>query len=405
MCCFSRPVKHVSQTQIFARSAEGGRQILVYSMNVALAEDLAMILPLPTPPGTPEDGARFIDLSSYPGFFSDLANAFPAQMAPAPRGRLALASSAPERARLRVHPVGLFEASFVPSLGDFDRLDERFRLSPDVWNKVPRYRDYGFAVFKLKRPGGVLGWLRRTRTIHPMALEFPRRDPGALFFPTVHVHDGELHPEAVFDHALYCQPDPHLELLLDWQRSDGPLGRAVDAGKTAGVVLGDAYGYRRSITGQGPNSDIALDEPGLRAGAAVGEHYLLVTDPSEGWVERPAAGHVEGWPKLTQSERGRIKEELACRLTLLTRDRRDAWGLARYRGDLPDRWSTFYETFPEDGAEPPRDQPCRIKFFLWNQRVTPLEICLAFKDAPPRHAREAIEKELQKMLDDVASAS
>jgi hypothetical protein len=37
--------------------------------------------------------------------------------------------------------------------------------------------------------------------------------------------------------------------------------------------------------------------------------------------------------------------------------------------------------------------------------VTPLEICLAFAGAPSRDLRETIEKELQKVLDNVASAS
>jgi hypothetical protein len=34
MCCFSRPVIVVSATNIFARPAEGGRQFLIYSMNL-----------------------------------------------------------------------------------------------------------------------------------------------------------------------------------------------------------------------------------------------------------------------------------------------------------------------------------------------------------------------------------
>ena len=51
MCCFSRPVPYVSGTKIFARATEDDRQALVYSMSVAAAEELAMILPLPVPPG------------------------------------------------------------------------------------------------------------------------------------------------------------------------------------------------------------------------------------------------------------------------------------------------------------------------------------------------------------------
>jgi len=50
---------------------------------------------------------------------------------------------------------------------------------------LPIYEDFGFAVFKLR------AGLKR---IHSMALEFPRRDPKSLFFPTVHVHDGHSVP-------------------------------------------------------------------------------------------------------------------------------------------------------------------------------------------------------------------
>ena len=40
---------------------------------------------------------------------------------------------------------------------------------------------------------------------HPIAFRFPRRDPGPLFFPTMHVHDGSWQPVATFDHLIYAQ--------------------------------------------------------------------------------------------------------------------------------------------------------------------------------------------------------
>ena len=46
MCCFSRHVESVSNTNIFARSSSNGRQYLVYSMTIQSKEDLAMILPI-----------------------------------------------------------------------------------------------------------------------------------------------------------------------------------------------------------------------------------------------------------------------------------------------------------------------------------------------------------------------
>ena len=157
-------------------------------MNVAARSPVAMILPLPVPPRPGDDALRFIDMKGYPRFFHDLDAAFPALALAASRGGFGASGVAPERPTLTVHEVGDFVASFVPSLADFDRLDARFRLSDAVWEALPIYADYGFAVFQLKDlgPGG---WLRRlfgraaARTIHPMAFEFPRRDPDVLFFP------------------------------------------------------------------------------------------------------------------------------------------------------------------------------------------------------------------------------
>src|SRR5262245_21623687 len=181
MCCFSGRVEHVADTSIFARSVDNGRQILVYSMTISTRSDVAMILPLPVPPGSPEDAVRFISLKEYPDFFKDMKKGFPE---PVSRGFMTL--SAPERSapaqKLEVVQVGEFEASFVPTVKDFSRLDERFRLPDQTWEKLPAYKDYGFAVFKLKPTA---------REVHPMAFEFPRANPKQLFFPTVHIHDGK----------------------------------------------------------------------------------------------------------------------------------------------------------------------------------------------------------------------
>ena len=37
--------------------------------------------------------------------------------------------------------VGAFEASFVPSMDDFNRLDPRFRISQEVWKQCPEPMD------------------------------------------------------------------------------------------------------------------------------------------------------------------------------------------------------------------------------------------------------------------------
>jgi hypothetical protein len=38
-----------------------------------------------------------------------------------------------------------------------------------------------------------------------MAFRFKTREKDAIYFPTLHVHDGELHERADFDHALFYQ--------------------------------------------------------------------------------------------------------------------------------------------------------------------------------------------------------
>ena len=47
MCCFSRPVKFVGKTQIYARGLPRGEEALVYTMDVAFDE--------PLEPGESED--------------------------------------------------------------------------------------------------------------------------------------------------------------------------------------------------------------------------------------------------------------------------------------------------------------------------------------------------------------
>jgi hypothetical protein len=248
MCMFSGKVLSVGDTKIFARGGEGNRQFLVYSMRYAAKDDLAMILPLPTPIASPEDAVRFIDLSGYAEFFDDLRSGFPD-----PQSRSAY-QLMPATLSLQVHDVGSFESSFVPALGDFARLDKRFRLSDKVWKNLPQYADYGFAVIKLK-PGA--------KKIHPMAFEFPRRNPANLFFPTVHVHNGKVAKSARFDHALYGQPN---DQQCEWETSFGfgnmdslPAKNFMQIDKTLGIVEPERAIRRRLMVGVFSNQDIMLE--------------------------------------------------------------------------------------------------------------------------------------------------
>ena len=241
MCCFSGPIKRVADTHLFARMGAQGNQVVIYSMTLDSKNDVAMILPIPVKAGSPEKSVRFIDLSGYPDFFVDLNYAFPRMgYGGAPKAD----RSAPP-AKLEIQSVGSFEASFVPTTGDFSRLDERFRLPLKIWDNIPSYADYGFVVFKLKAGNA---------RVHPMAFSFPTRDTSRLFFPTVHIHDGKIHATAGFDHALYCQGA--LAGATKWQESPNLVRDSVKTKLTQGTVLPDRHVFRYELRGRFKNEDV-----------------------------------------------------------------------------------------------------------------------------------------------------
>ena len=254
MCCFSRPVRRVSETRIFCRS-EGAEQLVVYEMSLDADEELAMVLPIPVAAGADEDAVRMVDLSSVPTFFGQLEVMFtppgPAFAAPSRQG-------GPQT--LKVVQVGAFEASFVPRAADFDRLDPRFAIPSQVWAGVPEGADHGFVVFKLAAPGpkpgllaGLLGGAREPKRYHPMGFAYPRRSPERLVFPTLHLHDGTVHAQADFDHVLYAQsatPPSGWEV--------GPASLRARAFGAITAYLDDAPGYRVTMRGRAPNRDVTI---------------------------------------------------------------------------------------------------------------------------------------------------
>lgn len=272
MCCFSQAVRYVSNTRIYARPTDGGRQLLVYSMKLAADSDVAMVLPVPVPIGSADDAVMFVDMSECPTFFTELDAFFPVEQSrgPAPQ---ALSFGVPAPAPLVVHEVGDFEASFVPTRRDFSRLDPRFRLPEGVFDALPQYSDWGFCVFKLRsksppapaeREPNLLSKITNVfraapepstaqpKDYHPMAFELPRRDPTTLFFPTVHVHDGQVHDVAHFDHTLYCQVDGGAP--LEWERTGAPISM----GGVAKAWVNNSELFRRRLSGQQPNRDVLI---------------------------------------------------------------------------------------------------------------------------------------------------
>ena len=195
----------ISKTNIFAHHTRPCFQAVVYSMSIASSTRTAMILPVPVVVGSGEDALRFIDLSGYANFFDDLRRACKPEYEPPPLDDWD-ADTFFSAETLVVHEVGDYEASYVPAMSYFNRLDPRFRLPEEIWKKMPDYSDYGFAVFQLKITLSASG-SETENTVHPMAFEFPTRNCEKLFYPTVHVHDGDYHSKAGFNHMLYCQRD------------------------------------------------------------------------------------------------------------------------------------------------------------------------------------------------------
>jgi hypothetical protein len=280
MCCFTgTEVVRVSRTRIFARASslgDGTRQMLVYGMTLTASEDVAMILPLPVRRGANEDPLRFISLEGYPDIFDAIDGGFPIRMSSVMDS---CSTVVPEtEGRLAVHDVGLFEASFAPSITALSRLHPRFRLSDAVWAKLPSYAAHAFAIFRLKGFDGIVPDAAsrlsavETKTIHPMAFEFEREDASALFFPTVHVHDGDVHPFADFDHTLYAQAHSSVvspvrgrgmkkrpvSALGAWQRSTKLASHFVALDKAQGIIDGELFCFRTTLGGTRANEDTRI---------------------------------------------------------------------------------------------------------------------------------------------------
>lgn len=269
MCCFTTKTQ-VSGTNIFARLVRPGVQILVYQMHFSASEPTAMILPIPVALPASERSVRWKSLKDQPAFFEKLAEGFPEIPPPqSARSKSAVAVAA-AAAPLEVHEVGDFVASFVPSVADFDRLDQRFVIRKDVWGKIPAYVDYGFAVFQLKQLSG---------SPHPIAFEFDTRLRDAVFFPTVHIHDGTVHAQDAFDHALYLQEPrfdarvggyegpSHADASTGFVRSNAPAASFADVAGSQGVLDGALLVHRMKIVGMHANVDTLID---LAPRAAVG---------------------------------------------------------------------------------------------------------------------------------------
>lgn len=404
-------MRFVGATRIFARGTDDGRQLLAYAMSVELDEELAMVLPLPVPPSPSEDAVGFVDLQGYPSFFEDLEAAFPPDYSAMPQAKSRSTFGLPAKPKLAVHTVGLFEASFVPTRADFARLDARFRLPDEVWTRLHRYDDWGFSVFRLKpRKAGFFGSARQR--IHPMALSFPRRDARALFFPTLHVHDGGTVPEtANFDHALFCQVEGVLDATLPWDRSTTVLGARVDAQKSRGVVDGARDGRRLGLWGPARNTDFVLRAPpGVQVSdlSGAGEcHAFTVRATHAHLLGEPDDARRRAWQVTAETNLAALAAGLRDGLRTLTAARRADWKLTTLTDSLADHFvngdQLWTGTSYMNGRPATTFGPGRVAMRIFTERAEPQDIVLAFAELPAQSTLDRIRAELAALIDGALS--
>ncbi|HVY31389.1 MAG TPA: hypothetical protein VHB79_32775 [Polyangiaceae bacterium] len=400
MCCFSGHVKHVSGTKIFARLLADGRQLLAYAMKVELEQELAMILPLPVLASAGEGAVSFIDLGDEDGFFEALEAAFPAfSVAPAAR----LFQGPPTRAPLPVFDVGRYVASFVPTPADFARLDPRFRLPNQLLAQLPIYQDYGFAVLQLKPlPRGT----KMPQKLQPMALAFTPRESRALFFPTVHVHDGSMPARAGFDHALFCQADGVLEATLGWVAATEPLGTHLRGARSRELVDGERGGFASPLWGPLPNRDFWLREP---RGVALTD--LGGQERQYRYRVKASAAYAFGWESSERAlwiPAARERLPALCRglregLAALVAARQKAWNLAPLSDDLPPHFMNGHQLWTGtdymNGAPATGTGPGRIHFTPFGKHVEPQAVTLAFSRLPDQEGARALNLALCELVE------
>lgn len=213
MCIINEEVDDVNSTQIYASLDKSGkRQLTIYSNKIVTEKDNAMILPVPNP-----QSVSFVDLSDYTSIFDDFQRSF--------IKRLTLSNTSKSRGfpsmncvndTLAVHNVGSYQASIVPSLSDFNKLDKSiFTINPEVFTILQKNYSstFGYIVCKLKKG---------THAYHPFAythdtymienqfslmdLFYNKQKKPLLFIPTRHYHT----------HVHFSHKNNNSEFVDDW---------------------------------------------------------------------------------------------------------------------------------------------------------------------------------------------
>ncbi|MGH7327145.1 MAG: hypothetical protein ACREJX_02220, partial [Polyangiaceae bacterium] len=89
----------------------------------------------------------------------------------------------------------------------------------------------------------------------------------AIYFPTVHIHDGTVHPQDNFDHVMYLQDARYDAKAHDYDgptsvdkstcyvRSQDKAGTFANVGMSQGLLDGEHLLHKTTLSGMLPNKD------------------------------------------------------------------------------------------------------------------------------------------------------
>ena len=215
-------------------------------------------------------------------------------------------------------------------------------------------------MFKLrpKKRGWLRGLLGKPgpEPVHPMAFLFPTRAPERLFFPTVHVHDGDVHQEAKFDHTLYCQvshrgaPDAFTEVgAVSWTQSKEDASAFVKIQRTQGTLAGDDSVFRAWLFGERPNADVWVGSR-LRRDRTLLEAVVAVLAPDSAQAHLATLDRAvyPGWADDAEMKLAfvRLWSDGHGQLAQLVAEPQSEWNRLRSRALRPRALAADYPTLP-----------------------------------------------------------
>lgn len=125
---------------------------------------------------------------------------------------------------------------------------------------------------------------------HPIAFEFETAI-DSIYFPTLHIHDGEIHNTEEFDHVLYLQHAGFDSRVYGYQnadvcdqstgliRSKHVAKQFCDIARASGIVHGELLVHRRLIQGKNPNQDTKVSTFGDPIDPSLNLRPLLTYTP------------------------------------------------------------------------------------------------------------------------------